>query len=110
MTTPADSSADIRRALVVTAHPDDVDFGAAGTIAGWTAAGISVTYCICTSGEAGACDGVPREEVPRLREEEQRAAAAAVGVTDVRFLRHQDGRVTPDLRLRRDITEVIREV
>ncbi|MFD0918634.1 PIG-L deacetylase family protein [Saccharopolyspora rosea] len=110
MTTPAGSSADVRRALVVTAHPDDVDFGAAGTVASWTAAGISVSYCICTSGEAGACDGVPREEVPRLREEEQRAAAAAVGVTDVRFLRHQDGRVTPDLRLRRDITEVIREV
>ncbi len=95
---------------MVTAHPDDVDFGSAGTIASWTAAGVRVTYCICTSGDAGGFDTTPRTEMPRLRRDEQRAAARAVGVTEVHFLDHQDGRVTADLRLRRDISKMIREV
>jgi LmbE family N-acetylglucosaminyl deacetylase len=47
---------EVERALVVTAHPDDADFGAAGTISGWTAAGIEVTYCVCTDGDAGGFD------------------------------------------------------
>ncbi|GAA4620458.1 PIG-L family deacetylase [Saccharopolyspora hordei] len=95
---------------MVTAHPDDVDFGSAGTVATWVAAGVEVTYCICTSGDAGGFDSTPREEMARLRREEQRAAAAAVGVSDVRFLGHQDGRVVADIGLRRDIAKVIREV
>ncbi|WP_092598350.1 PIG-L deacetylase family protein [Actinopolyspora xinjiangensis] len=98
------------RALVVTAHPDDVDFGMAGTVAHWTAAGTSVTYCVCTSGEAGAPEDAPRERVRRLRAAEQRRAAARVGVDDVRFLNHEDGRVSADLALRRQITRVIRSV
>ncbi|MER7015738.1 PIG-L deacetylase family protein [Saccharopolyspora sp. NPDC000359] len=110
MTTPAATAAVFERALVVTAHPDDVDFGAAGTVASWVAAGAEITYCICTSGDAGGFDDTPREDVPRLRQDEQRAAAAAVGVTDVRFLDRQDGQVVADLGLRRDITRVIREV
>ncbi|MGW1676921.1 PIG-L deacetylase family protein [Saccharopolyspora sp. NPDC002376] len=104
------SSGTFQRALVVTAHPDDVDFGSAGTVASWVAAGAEVAYCICTSGDAGGFDSTPREEIPRLRQNEQRAAAAAVGVTDVRFLGYQDGQVVADLRLRRDIAKVIREV
>jgi LmbE family N-acetylglucosaminyl deacetylase len=92
---------------VVTAHPDDVDFGAAGTVAVWTAAGIEVSYCICTSGEASG-DGSP--EMAAVREAEQRAAAACVGVHDVTFLGYPDGAVTPSLELRRDITRVIRRV
>ncbi|MEK9663348.1 MAG: PIG-L family deacetylase, partial [Candidatus Nanopelagicales bacterium] len=75
------------RALVVTAHPDDVDFGAAGTIATWVAEGTEVTYCIATDGDAGGSDPtVPRAEIPAIRRAEQRAAAAVLGVTDVRFL------------------------
>ena len=102
---------EISRVLVVTAHPDDVDFGAAGTIATWTDAGIEVAYAIVTSGEAGeAFPDTPRSEVGALREAEQLAAAKCVGVTDVRFLRRPDGTVTPSIELRRDISRVIRQV
>jgi LmbE family N-acetylglucosaminyl deacetylase len=99
---------DVTRVLVVTAHPDDVDFGAAGTVAGWTAAGIEVAYCICTSGDAGGFDDTPRERMAPLREAEQRAAAAELGVSEVRFLGHPDGRLTPSIELRRDISREIR--
>lgn len=105
---PARILADVERVLVVVAHPDDVDFGAAGTIAGWTAEGIEVQYCICTSGDAGGFDDTPRAEIGPLREREQRAAAAEVGVKEVRFLGYPDGRLTADLDLRRDISREIR--
>jgi LmbE family N-acetylglucosaminyl deacetylase len=99
------------RILVVTAHPDDVDFGCAGSVALWVAEGHEVAYCICTSGEAGeAPPEVPRHEVRALRESEQREAAAVVGVTDVTFLHHPDGRLQASLDLRRDISRVIRRV
>ena len=95
----------------MTAHPDDVDFGSAGTVAVFTAAGVEVTYCIVTNGDAGGADrSIPRSEIAALRQREQRAAAAELGVTDVRFLGHADGRVQPSLELRRDISRVIREV
>jgi LmbE family N-acetylglucosaminyl deacetylase len=95
----------------VTAHPDDVDFGSAGTVAAFTSAGIEVTYCIATSGEAGGSDRtVPRTERAALRQDEQRAAAAVVGVSDVRFLGHPDGMVEATRELRRDISRVIRQV
>jgi LmbE family N-acetylglucosaminyl deacetylase len=97
----------IRSALVITAHPDDVDFGAAGTVAVWTASEIEVSYCVCTSGEASG-DGSPG--MAAVREAEQRAAAAQVGVQDVTFLGYPDGAVMPTLELRRDITRVIRRV
>ena len=101
----------IERVLVVTAHPDDVDFGAAGAVALWTDAGYEVTYCVVTNGDAGGFDpDVPRSEIAGIRQAEQRAAAAAVGVTDVRFLGYPDGRLTPSLELRRDISRVIRQV
>jgi LmbE family N-acetylglucosaminyl deacetylase len=101
----------IERILVVTAHPDDVDFGAAGTVATWTKAGHAVTYCVVTNGDAGGFDpAVPRSEIAAIRQAEQRAAAAEVGVTDVRFLGHPDGRVVVSLDLRRDISRVIRQV
>jgi LmbE family N-acetylglucosaminyl deacetylase len=96
---------------VVTAHPDDVDFGSAGTIAAFTSAGVEVTYCIVTNGEAGGSDrAMSRSEMAALRQDEQRAAAATVGVTDVRFLGYPDGRVQPTIELRRDISRVIRQV
>ena len=97
--------------LVVTAHPDDVDFGSAGTIASFTAAGVEVTYCIVTNGDAGGSDRtMSRADMALLRQDEQRAAAAVVGVSDVRFLGHPDGMVQASIELRRDISRVIRQV
>ncbi len=96
--------------MVVVAHPDDIDFGTAGTMASLVDAGIRVTYCLVTSGEAGAPEDLPRDEVAALREREQRAAAAAVGVADVRFLGLPDGALEPNLELRAAISRAIREV
>jgi LmbE family N-acetylglucosaminyl deacetylase len=102
---------DVKRALAVMAHPDDVDFSAAGTIATWTDAGIEVTYLMVTDGDAGGFDDdLPRSEMAPLRRAEQVAAAKCVGVTDVRFLGYPDGRVEATLGLRRDIARVIRQV
>jgi LmbE family N-acetylglucosaminyl deacetylase len=101
----------IERILVVTAHPDDVDFGNAGSVARWTDAGIEVVYCICTSGEAGGFDrSVPRSTMVEIRETEQRAAAKVVGVSDVTFLGYPDGRLESSFDLRRDISREIRRV
>jgi LmbE family N-acetylglucosaminyl deacetylase len=101
----------ISRILVITAHPDDVDFGAAGTIAGWTERDIEVTYCVVTDGDAGGFDeNFPRAEMAALRRAEQSAAAKCVGVQDVRFLSYPDGRVEASLELRRDLARVIRQV
>lgn len=98
------------RALVVSAHPDDVDFGAAGTVAQWVAEGAHVSYCIITDGDAGGFDpNVSRSEIPEIRRAEQWAAAAAVGVEDVTFLGYRDGSLGVSMDLRRDITRVIRE-
>ncbi|GLH97991.1 PIG-L deacetylase family protein [Phytohabitans aurantiacus] len=111
MTFPPSAPAlsDVRRVLAVFAHPDDVDFGSAGTVASWIEAGIEVTYLIATRGDAGGFDDTPRDQMPLLREKEQRAAAAAVGVEHVEFLDgYADGTVTPSLALRRDITAAIR--
>ena len=93
------------------AHPDDVDFGAAGTIAQLTDSGVEVTYCIITDGDAGGFDpAVPRTQIGGIRRAEQTAAAKEVGVTDVRFLGYPDGRLEVTFDLRRDIARVIREV
>lgn len=97
------------RALVVTAHPDDIDFGAAGMVALLIDAGVEVDYCIVTDGQAGGFDrDVPRDVMPRIRREEQLAAAGEVGVTQVRFLGHVDGEVVADLDLAREISREIR--
>ncbi len=82
------------RVLVVMAHPDDVDFGAAGTVATWTEQGVDVVYCIVTDGEAGGSDrSVDRADMAALRREEQTAAAKVLGVTELHFLGHPDGRL-----------------
>ena len=107
---PLDDS-QVTRVLAVAAHPDDLDFGAAGTVATWTAAGATVTYLLCTRGDQGGFDDTPREEMPAIRESEQRAAAKAVGVTDVRFLDgFRDGWLDPTHELQREIVRVIRQV
>jgi LmbE family N-acetylglucosaminyl deacetylase len=99
----------VARVLVIAAHPDDVDFGAAGTIAQWTEAGLEVSYCIVTNGEAGGSDpSVSRTEMAAIRKAEQTAAAKQVGVSDLHFLGYPDGRVEATIGLRRDLARVIR--
>lgn len=106
---PADQAPPMQRVLVVAAHPDDVDFGSGGTIATWTDAGLEVSYCIATDGDAGGFDpAVPRSAIAGIRQDEQRKAAAAVGVTDVEFLGYPDGQLVVSIALRRDITRAIR--
>lgn len=101
----------VERILVVMAHPDDVDFGAGGTVRAWTRAGIEVSYCLVTNGDAGGFDpDVPRSQIPAIRQAEQRAAGAVLGVTDVRFLGYRDGELQVSHELRRDISRVIRQV
>jgi LmbE family N-acetylglucosaminyl deacetylase len=103
--------ADVQRVLCVAAHPDDLDFGASGTVATWTRAGLDVTYLLCTRGDQGGFDDTPRELMPAIREQEQRDAAAAVGVDDVRFLDgFHDGWLEPNHDLQRAIVRVIRKV
>ena len=99
------------RVLVVSAHPDDVDFGAAGSIAVWTDEKVEVAYCIVTDGSAGSTDpSLTTEELKQIRQREQRNAAAEVGVSEVHFLGYPDGALQVTLALRRDITRVIRTV
>jgi len=100
----------VERALVLVAHPDDVDFGAAGTVACWTDSGIKVSYCVATSGDAGGFDDTPRDEMRALRQAEQRSAAAHVGVADVEFLEFPDGALYPTLELRKGFSRAIRRV
>ncbi len=102
---------ELERVLVVMAHPDDVDFGSAGTMANLVDHGVHVTYCLVTDGDAGGSDRtMSRADMAALRRSEQTAAAHVVGVKDLVFLGHPDGRVQNTLELRRDISRVIREV
>ncbi len=100
-----------QRILVVGAHPDDIDFGVAGSVARWVQQGSQVSYCIITDGSAGSNEpDIDLHTLIATRQEEQRAAAAVVGVTDVRFLGYRDGTLQPTLELRRDLTRLIREL
>jgi LmbE family N-acetylglucosaminyl deacetylase len=108
MDTPA--RALVSRALVIAAHPDDADYGAGGLLALWARAGCDITVVCVTDGDSGGFDAsVPRSEVPRIRQDEQRAAAQALGVRDVVFLGRPDGFVEADRDLRRDLARVIRD-
>src|SRR5437763_2002204 len=89
---------DWQRALAIVAHPDDLEYGASGAVAAWTAAGREVSYLLVTKGEAGI-DGIPPERCAALREAEQIASAAEVGVHDVEFLDHRDGVIEPGVSL-----------
>ncbi len=97
--------------MIVVAHPDDIDFGMAGTVAALTSAGCHVAYCLATSGEAGGDDleHTP-DELGAVRQAEQTAAAARVGVSELHWLGYPDGMVVASLELRRDIARVIRKV
>jgi LmbE family N-acetylglucosaminyl deacetylase len=97
------------RVFVVAAHPDDIEFGAAGTVARWVAEGSMVRYLLLTNGDKGSDDPTTDPvALGRRREAEQRAAAAEIGVAGVDFLQEPDGQVEPSLRLRERVTFAIR--
>jgi LmbE family N-acetylglucosaminyl deacetylase len=99
----------IERVMVVTAHPDDAEFGAGGTIAKLTKQGLEVTYVIVTNGNKGSSDRtMTPERLARIRETEQRNAAHTLGVERVEFLGYEDGEVEDTRRLRLDVTRQIR--
>lgn len=99
-----------RRVLLVAAHPDDPEFSSAGTVARWVKAGIEVIFVVATSGDKGTPDKtMTNERLSSMREEEQRGAAARLGVTTVEFLRFGDGEMMPNLELRGAVTRMIRK-
>ncbi|MFI2433380.1 PIG-L deacetylase family protein [Streptomyces sp. NPDC018693] len=98
---------DWTRALAIVAHPDDLEYGCSAAIAAWTGTGREIAYVLATRGEAGI-DTLAPEKCGPLREREQRASAAVVGVSTVEFLDHRDGVIEYGLALRRDIAAAIR--
>jgi LmbE family N-acetylglucosaminyl deacetylase len=98
---------DWQRALIIAAHPDDIEYGLSAAVAVWTAAGKEVHYLLATRGEAGIA-GMPPSEAGPLREAEERASAAAVGVSEVEFLDHRDGVIQNGPALRRELAAAIR--
>jgi LmbE family N-acetylglucosaminyl deacetylase len=99
------------RALAIGAHPDDIDFGCGGTLAKWSAAGCAVTELVLTDGSKGSWDpSVDRATLIAVRQDEQRAAAAALGSGEVLFLDHVDGELASGLAERAEVCRVIREV
>lgn len=101
----------IERVLGVYAHPDDVDFGAGATLATLIDEGVTATIVVVTSGGEGGFDPTHRDDMQTRRRTEQRAASAALGIDDVRFLDgYEDGNVTVERRLIRNLTAVIRDV
>jgi LmbE family N-acetylglucosaminyl deacetylase len=103
------TGAEHRRALVISAHPDDIEFGAGGTISRWVDEGWDVRYVIATSGQRGVQDARQDfEAFGRLREEEARAAAKVCGVTDVTFLAYMDSEVVYSRGLQRDLSREFR--
>ncbi|MBI4769650.1 MAG: PIG-L family deacetylase [Chloroflexi bacterium] len=96
-------------ALAIYAHPDDIEFSCAGTLARWARAGARIGYVLCTSGDVGIADpGMTREKAIEIREAEQREAALIVGAAEVIFLRQPDGMLQPTLDLRRLLVREIR--
>ncbi|GHD03602.1 PIG-L deacetylase family protein [Zhihengliuella salsuginis] len=100
----------VSRVLCFAAHPDDLDFGAAGTVATWTAAGVEVQYCLMTDGDAGGFDPDHRDSIVEMRRREQQDAAALVGVDTVHFLGHRDGYLEPSHEVVEQVVALIREV
>ncbi|MCU1644888.1 MAG: hypothetical protein JWN03_5163, partial [Nocardia sp.] len=98
---------DWQRGLVIVAHPDDIEYGAAAAVARWTRQGKDIRYVLVSSGEAGIA-GLPPAESGPLREAEERAGAKIVGVTEIDFLGYPDGRIEESIALRRDLAAAIR--
>jgi LmbE family N-acetylglucosaminyl deacetylase len=99
----------LKRVMGVFAHPDDPEFFCGGTFARWAAEGAHVSFVLATSGDKGSSDPeMTGERLAIMREEEERKAAAALGVKEVIFLRYPDGELQPTLQLRRDLVRLIR--
>jgi len=99
----------VRRILVVVAHPDDAEFGCAGSVARWVGEGRDVFYCLVTNGNRGSNDpSMTPERLARIREDEQRAAARTLGVKDLVFLGYPDGELEDTREARRDVVREIR--
>ena len=97
--------------MVIVAHPDDIEYTCAGTVARWVRAGAEAYYVLCTSGDAGIDDpDITRGEAMRIREREQLAAAELVGVKEVIFLREPDGLLENTIALRRRLVREIRRL
>ncbi len=95
--------------LVITAHPDDAEFGAAGTVAHWTQEGKKAAYVVCTNGDKGTSDrSLTPEALARIRQEEQRAACAVLGIDKVVFLGYSDQTLEDTPGFRKDLVEQIR--
>lgn len=100
---------DLQRVMVILAHPDDPEFFCGGTIGRWAYEGKEIIYVLATHGERGSDDpAISPEQLARIREEEQRAAARVLGVREVIFLNYPDGSLVPSLELRRDLARQIR--
>src|SRR4051794_41736555 len=97
---------DWQRALVIAAHPDDIEYGLAAAVAAWTNKGKEVHYLLATRGEAGMA-GVPPQDAAPIREEEERRSAAVVGVTEVEFLDGRDGVLEAGPELREAIARAV---
>jgi len=98
-----------KRAMVIVAHPDDIEFSCAGTVARWVREGAQVCYVLCTSGDVGiAQPGMTKARAAEIREAEQREAAAIIGVQEVVFLREPDGMLEATLALRKKLVREIR--
>ena len=95
--------------MVISPHPDDVDFGCSGTIARWNRTGVDITYVICTSGDKGADLPMTPESIAAIREKEQMAAAEIVGVRKVIFLRLKDGELENNPEFRKMLVRVLRQ-
>jgi LmbE family N-acetylglucosaminyl deacetylase len=105
-------NADVMRVLVVIAHPDDAEFWAAGTIAQWADSGAGITYCVLTDGENCSFDpGIPAAQIPAIRRDEQRHAAEALKVSEIRFMGLNEGLIDPaSQELHEHLVRIIRQV
>ena len=106
-----DDELQFTKVMVIAAHPDDPEFGCAGTIAKWASEGKEIVYCLVTSGDVGTRDLlITPGQLASLREKEQRAAAQELGVKEVYFLHHHDGMVVNDMHLRRQLALELRRI
>ncbi len=99
----------VKRVMAIFAHPDDPEFFCGSTLARWADEGAHITFVLATSGDKGSSDpAMTHQRLIEIREEEERNAAAVLGVKEVIFLRYPDGELQPNLELRRDVTRLIR--
>jgi len=96
-------------AMAIAAHPDDIEYSCAGTLARWAQAGARISYVLVTSGEVGIAEpGMTKERAAQIREAETREAALVIGASEVSFLREPDGLVEANLKLRKKLVREIR--